>query len=84
MTSPVKKAATKAIAEIDHAELTIRMLEIGIGMRRPVGMKGAEALRHARKVTPQPDAYIIDDFEKMAVAAMQYVAECINEMRTVS
>ena len=84
MTAPVKKAATKAIAEIDHAELTIRMLEIGIGMGRPAGMTGADALRHVRKVTPQMEAYIIDDFEKMAVAAMQYVAECINEMRTVS
>ena len=81
-----KKTAARAVAEIDHAELTIRLLEIGVGLRRPIGMTGAEALHDVKHTvnSGKIPAYIVADFEKMAVAAMTYLAECINNMKSVS
>jgi hypothetical protein len=74
----------KAVAEIDHAELTIRLMQIGCRIRRPIGMTGAEALADARaKMAGTSTDYIVKDFEEMAAVAVMYLTECINRMSRV-
>ena len=79
--SDAKQAVSKLVAEIDHAELTIRLLEIGVQLARPKGQSGAEALKELRRMAARGEvpAYIVDDFECMARTAMEYIAECINQ-----
>lgn len=80
-----KKAALIGITEINHAELAVRLIEIGCHMRRPVGMTGEEALLHHRQaaVDGKVPAYIVKDFEDMATAAVAYFGECITKMQAV-
>jgi hypothetical protein len=61
-------------AEIDPAELTLRIAEACCGMRRPPGMEPKEALAQLRQ--SQPD--IVAGFDKAAALAVAYFVECIN------
>lgn len=73
------------IAEIDHAELTVRLLEVGIKLKRPMGQSAAEAMSHIHEMVSRGEvpAYIVKDFEDMATAAMAYVQERLNDARAV-
>lgn len=72
----VKSKTLALVAAIDPAELTVRLLEIGCKIKRPIGVTGRDALAQVRD--GGAPKYIVDDFEAMAAAAMAYVAECIN------
>lgn len=61
--------------EIDSAELTLRIAEACLGMKRPPGLPATEALGQLRK--HQPD--IMAGFDKAAIRAAEYFVECINK-----
>lgn len=63
-----------AVAEIDRDELTVRLLEIGCGVRRPDGLSGGDALRQIKETAPLK---IVSDFEAMAHASIVYVVDQI-------
>lgn len=77
--------ARAIIAEIDHTELTVRLLEIGAGLRRPSGQSAAEAMSHIHDMVNRREvpADIVADFEAMAAAAMAYVQECLNDAEVI-
>lgn len=67
------------IAEIDQAELAVRLMEIGIGLKRAGDKRSpmeilahAEATWPAGMVTPFP-------FGRMARIEIEYLAECIEK-----
>lgn len=62
-------------AEIDSAELTLRIAEACLGMKRPPGTPAKEALAQLR--SREPD--IIASFDKAAMRAAEYFVECINK-----
>lgn len=80
-----KKVQAKMIAEINHDELTIRLLEIAIGLKRPKGENASDAMRTIEGGAQRGEvpAYIVRDFKQMATAAIEYLAECINKMDRV-
>lgn len=80
-----KKHALRGVAEIDHSELTVRLLEIGCKIKRPVGATGHEALTQTRQMARDGKipAYIVRDFEDMATAAIEYLGECVKNMKAV-
>jgi hypothetical protein len=69
--------STKKIfeAEINTAELTLRIAEACLGMKRPPGTAAAEALGQLRAA--QPD--IIAGFDRAALRASEYFVECFNK-----
>jgi hypothetical protein len=83
MTDPRK---TVAAVELDHSELTIRLLEIGIKLHRPKGKPAIELLADLREQGERGEipAYIIADFEAMAAASIVYLRDQINAMQRVS
>lgn len=85
MPDPKKRAQT-AVAEIDLAELTCRLMEVGCKMHRLPGTSGRDGLRQIRQSADRCEisAQIVDDFEAMAEAAVHYLAECINNMKRLS
>ena len=76
----------KMVAEIDEAELAVRLIEIGCKMKRPEGKTGKDALAEFRHAADQGlvPAYIVDDFEAMAAAAVQYLAEQFSNATPVN
>ena len=76
---------TRSIAELSHAELAVRLLEIGCHIRRPIGMSGEDALQFHRTAAANGEipAYIVKDFEDMATAALEYFRECIARRQPV-
>lgn len=79
------KIGGKLIAEIDAAELTIRLLEIGISMKRPRGQTAEQVLAQVRRWTTDDalKASIIADFERMSLAAIEYFGECCANLRAI-
>ena len=75
---------TVKIAEINPDELTVRFMEIGLGLVRPKGKSAATLMSEVRaQVAGDPmKAKITDDFEKMAQAAIRYLAETINDAKS--
>jgi hypothetical protein len=61
--------------EIDRIELTLRIAEACLGMKRPAGMSATEALEQLRGVKPD----IVAGFEKAAINAAEYLVECFNK-----
>lgn len=61
--------------EIDVAELTLRIAESCLGMKRPPDMPAKDALGQLR--SSQPD--IIAGFDRAAVRTAEYFVECINK-----
>jgi hypothetical protein len=62
-------------AAIDPAELTLRIAEACIAMRRPPNLSAKDALAQLR--AREPD--IIAGFDRAAVRVCDYFVECINE-----
>jgi hypothetical protein len=78
-----KNRATGYIAEIDPAELTVRLIECGCKMKRPEGHTGRaawEQFEQAARAGTVPE-YIIKDFEAMAHIAIAYFGECIDALQ---
>ena len=76
----------KAVAEIDQAELAIRLIEIGCKMKRADGSTGKEAWSEVvgKAVSGEVPAYIVADFYKMAEAAILYFGECADSAQTTN
>lgn len=62
-------------AEVDVAELTLRIAEACLGMKRPPGMEAKDALGMLR--ASQPD--IVKGFDRAAARSAEYFIECINK-----
>ena len=58
------------VAEIDQAELAVRMCEASYGLTRPPGLSANEALAAM-------DRECSDGWTRAAVTALLYVRECI-------
>lgn len=73
------EARATFIAEIDQAELAVRLIERGCHIKRPFGLPAREAIDQFRAAANNGEipAYILDDFEAMAVIAIEYFRECI-------
>ena len=78
------KRAVMAV-ELDHAELTIRLMEIGIKLRRPKGVPASKVLASAKTnaLGNELRSQTIQDFEDMATASILYLRDAINKMGTV-
>lgn len=61
--------------EIDSAELTLRIAEACLGMKRPPGMAAQDALAQLRAAEPKH----IAGFDRAAMRAAEYFVECINK-----
>ena len=72
--------------ELDHAELTVRLLEIGVKLHRPKGQSGADAMQSVRDMVKAGKApgYIVQDFDDMATAAIAYIRDQINSAQSVN
>jgi len=79
MSEPKKKVLA-LVAELDADELATRLIEIGCHMKRPMGLKGKEAMDAFRKRADkgQIPTYIVRDFEAMAHVAIKYMGECVQ------
>jgi len=62
-------------AEIETAELTLRIAESCLGMKRPPGMSAEDALAQLRAAEPEH----IAGFDRAAFRAAEYFIECINK-----
>ena len=62
-------------AAIDSAELTLRIAEACIAIKRPPETSARDALAQLRAA--QPD--IIAGFDRAALRVVEYFVECINE-----
>ncbi len=82
-TEATQKISTKYITEIDQHELAVRLIEIGCHMKRPPGTSGGAAWETFRQSADKGEipAYIVDDFEAMAVAAIEYFRERIAALQ---
>lgn len=65
---------TAFVAEIDSAELTLRIAEAACDFRRPPGRDAATCLAELRASDPETTA----SFDRIAKAAAAYLAECIR------
>ena len=59
---------------IDVDELTVRIGEACMSNKRPPNMTAQEALADLRRIDPQ----VASDFERAALAAVNFIAECCN------
>lgn len=75
-----------AVAEIDHAELTLRLMEIGLGVVRPAGKPTRELLNEAISAAADDPvkSKILDDFQRMAATSIKFVAEQINAAKAIN
>ena len=72
-------ARASFVAEIDAAELAVRLIERGCHMKRPAGLSGHDALQTFEQAASagQVPEYIVRDFKAMANIAIAYFSECI-------
>ena len=77
------KQATRFVAEVDAAELAVRLIERGIKLQRPPGVSGAEAWKDFEQAAADGriPAYIVRDFEAMAQIAITYFGQCIARLQ---
>ncbi len=59
---------------IDTVELAVRIGEACMSNQRPNGMTVAQAMESIREMSPES----ADGFERAALAAAEYIAECVN------
>lgn len=86
MGEAARRVASQFVAEIDEAELTVRIAEIAIGLKRPPGKSAAECLaeleeRSAADPVMKP---VVASFGQMARAAVLYFGECVAKGRVPS
>lgn len=83
MNEAAKRYANSFVAEIDPAELAVRLIERGCHMKRASGQTGQAAwadIEEAAAAGKVPQ-YIVRDFEAMALIAIAYFGECIDKMQ---
>lgn len=81
----MKKVAGIDLAKIDLAELTLRLMETGIGLERPAGPAPELLQRALKSAENDPDTLeAFSDFQRMAATAMEYFAEEINKAQAVN
>lgn len=75
-----------AIAEIEQAELTVRLLEIGIDLKRPEGKSAGDILdeAYASCANDPIKMKILNDFQKMAATSIVFVAQAISDAKAVN
>ena len=78
ISDKAKKKAFSFVAQIDEAELAVRLMEVAIGLRRPpTETRPPEMILHEAKASlPQEDAF---QFDKMARRAIEYFRECVEQ-----
>lgn len=78
-TGKAKTIAAAFVAEIDQAELAVRLIERGCHMKRPPRTSGQEAWDQfeAAAADGSVPAYIVEDFFAMAGIAIAYFGECV-------
>lgn len=59
--------------KLDQNELALRMLEAGIGVKRPPGLTTVEALDHAPK-------NLLGAYMRASAAALRYFIECAGPL----
>lgn len=67
----VKRKTAALIAEIDEAELAVRILEAFLWIKRPPGTTAEQALKTGHITT-------CNGARNAALAAMKYITECVN------
>lgn len=69
------------VAEIDEAELGVRLMEVAIGLKRPKTdtRRPEEILRDARANMPDGCEF---QFGRMASVAIEYFNECIKKAQS--
>lgn len=72
MTKEVKRRTLALVAEIDPAELAVRIGEAMMGIPRPDGVP-------ARDVLAGSDPVMARRFMRAAEAAASYITDCINK-----
>jgi hypothetical protein len=77
----VMKAVT-----MNEAELFIRLLEIGVKLKRPKGKTRLEILDQIDQSVAcgQIPAYIVEDFKAMTKAAIDYFSECVSAGKSLN
>jgi hypothetical protein len=77
--SVLSRRKTAFIAELDEAELALRLMECGCAMRRPSGSTRPvrELLDEAAEAWPSGAGQF--PFGRMARLAIEYFQECINK-----
>jgi hypothetical protein len=80
MSDGGKKRALSFVTEIDQNELTVRLMEIGIGLVRTDKeiRTAAQIVADARRAWPEGMVTGFP-FERMAVRALEYFRECIEK-----
>jgi len=78
-----KRNLQSMVAEVDAAELAVRLIERGCHMKRPIGLTGSAAWKQFEEAAANGSVpeYIIRDFEAMAHIAIAYFGECINALK---
>lgn len=72
-----QRRAMSFVAEIDQAELTVRLMEIAIGLKRAGDVRPAhEIIAAAKRTWPSQDGAF--PFDRMATVAIEYFRECVN------
>ena len=67
---------TTLVVEMDQQQLAVRLLEAGCQISRPAGASAADALDNI-------DGDVREMALRMALAAMQYLTECVNAQSRV-
>ncbi len=83
MTEPARRHAYSFVAEIDEAELGLRLMECGCQMKRPKNAApAAQLLSEAADGWPTEAGPF--PFGRMARLAIEYFNECIKKGQTPS
>lgn len=72
---------TKFSVELDEAELTVRLIERGCGLRRPPGMAPREALAD---MEANADKDSVQFFHNLARVALEFFGESVGNLKRVS
>lgn len=75
-----------AMGEIDEAELTLRLLEIGCKIKRPKGKAARDCMAEidGKVARGEVPAYIVADFRAMARASVEYFGECLRAAKPIN
>ena len=77
-TETARQRGLALVAEIDEAELGVRLMEVAIGMTRPPSETRPPAMiLHDAKANMSDDSMFA--FDKMARVAIEYFNECIKK-----
>jgi hypothetical protein len=78
-----KSRALALIAEIDAAELGVRLMEVAIGLKRPQSdTRPAAMILHEAKSSLSNESCFA--FDRMAKVAIEYFNECIEKAQRPS